>query len=164
MTTKTCQYCKEEMKDAATKCPHCSSYQKWTQAPAFLFFLASLIFILPSFYLQFNRLKTGHFESDKDQIHLKVLKESLLEKEEETFINILVEVENETDKAWENATYEVAYESSSGELMNIEKKLDYKFYVAPNSKAKSSIKVPFYEDYKDTDLKVRLVHLKSNRF
>jgi len=101
----------------------------------------------------------------KDQISLKVIRTDTLKKENCKncdLLNILVELENKTDVEWDNGEFEVAFRTAEGELVNIEKSLDFQLSLHPNSTATSSIKVPIYKEYSGSKVDIKLVNLRND--
>jgi len=47
-----------------------------------------------------------------------------------------------------------------GKILNIEKIGDYQLILNPKSKAKSSLKVPMYQKYTNSEIEIRLIDLK----
>jgi len=103
----------------------------------------------------------------KDKIDIKVLNIDTIKRQDNKrfdLLNILVELENKTDIEWEQGAYEIEFETTKGELLNIEKYGDFQLKLHPNSTAKSAIKIPIYEEYRHTAVKVKLINLRHNRY
>ena len=165
MKMKTCKYCKESISEAATKCPKCQSFQSKYRNPNFvsLFFLLLIpIFLIPSFMN--SPSNKSNYMDYKDEIALTVIRKDTLKQVDCKgcdLLNILVEVDNQTAIEWEQAEYEVEFKTSEGTLLNIEKRSDFQLKLHPNSKAKSSLKIPVYQEYSNSVINVNLVSLRE---
>jgi len=168
MKTKICKYCKESIAAEATKCPKCQSFQSKFRSPNFAGLISALImlfFLIPMF--KFLPGDNHKYIDYKDQIEIKVLKIDTLKQErckDCNLLNILVELDNKTDIEWENGEYEVEFSTAKGELLNIEKYGDFQLKLHPNSKSKSSIKVPIYQEYRHSEVQLNLIDLRHNRY
>lgn len=160
---KTCNACKEPIAKEATKCPKCQSFQGRFKNNLILLSLLPLL-VIPFIFLNSNSHERIDFITYKDQIFLKRLSQDTLQNKEFKTLNILVEIENQSDKKWENALFEVSFLSTSGQLLNIEKKGDYAFVVYPATKTKASLKIPLYKEYENTRVDVKLIDLRHNRY
>lgn len=160
---KICNACKESIAIDATKCPKCQSFQKWYKNPGLIALLPILLLfpMLSLFRSSQNRVEFADF---KNEITVKKISQDTVLVKDEKMLNIIVEVDNQSEQKWENAVYEVRYLSESGALLNIEKKEDYRFVAAKKAKVKSSIKVPVYDEYAGAKLEVELIDLREDRF
>jgi len=148
MKTKICNYCKEPIAAEATKCPKCQSFQSKFRSPSFVSLISALLmllFLIPMFQL----LPSNDYKyiDYKDKIDIKVLNIDTIKRQDNKrfdLLNILVELENKTDI--------------------IEKYGDFQLKLHPNSTAKSAIKIPIYEEYRHTAVKVKLINLRHNRY
>lgn len=161
---KTCKHCKEQIAIDATKCPKCQAHQNWYHNPQLLAIIPMILFLPFLIYMIYNRHERVHFEDYREKVTIKKLSQDTLTIKDKKMINILVEVENNSDQKWENAVYEVQYLSPSGKLLNVERSSDYKFIINANKKAISSIKIPIYEEYQDVIFDLKLSELKQDRF
>lgn len=166
METKICKACKESIAAEASKCPKCQSFQSKFLNPSIwslLFLLLVPLFWIP-FYLseQDRKIKYLNYQ---DKIQMTVLRKDTLQREsckDCDLLNILVELDNQTDIAWEVGEFDVEFLTKEGELLNIEKQGVYQLKLHPNSSSKASIKVPIYKEYSNTEVKVKLVNLKKS--
>lgn len=100
----------------------------------------------------------------KEEITLTVIRKDTLKQVDCKgcdLLNILVEVDNQTEIQWEQAEYEVEFKTTEGTLLNIEKRSDFQLKLYPNSKVKSSIKIPVYQEYRNSVVNVNLVSLRE---
>jgi len=164
MNTKICKYCKESILEDATKCPKCQSFQSIFRSPTFISLL-SILFIPFAFFplyltYKWDNIKFIDYES---KITLDVLSKDTLKREECKdcdLLNILVELKNDTELEWQHGEFEVQFKASGGKILNIEKIGDYQLILNPKSKAKSSLKVPMYQKYTNSEIEIRLIDLK----
>jgi len=168
MKTKICNSCKELIQAEATKCPKCQSFQSKYRNPNFVSVLSLLlipIFLLP-FWWSIQQEKINYIDH-KEAINLKVLRTDTIKRQGDKqldLLNILIELENKTSIEWEQGEYEVEFRSTEGELLNIEKYGDFSLKLHPNSSAKSSVKIPLYQEYRHSTVKVNLINLRHNRY
>jgi len=168
MKMKICKYCKESIFEEAVKCPKCQTFQSKFLNPKFLSLLPLLLLpfiIIPMYKIGPNE-KINYIDH-KEKIKLKLIRQDTLRKEDCNncdLLNILVELDNQTEVEWEQSQYEVEFRSAEGELLNIEKKGDYQLTLPPNSTARSSIKIPIYKEYLGSEVKVNLVNLRHDRY
>lgn len=160
---KTCKSCKESIAATATKCPKCQSFQSWYRNPGLIALLPMLL-LLPMLMFLRQQRQSVNFEDFKTAISIKTISQDTVFMKEQRMLNIIVEVDNQSDIKWENAVYEVRYISKSGTLLNLEKKEDYRFIVAQKSKVKSAIKVPVYEEYSGAKMEVELIDLREDKY
>jgi len=162
---KTCKYCKEDIASDASKCPKCQSFQAW-YGNYFFMIIFPLIFMLPMllYLMSFGRYEKADFETYKNEVTIKFLSQDTIMIKEEPKINILVEIDNPTDKKWKTPNYEIAYLSESKALLNVEQVSDYRLIVPPNAKTKSSIKTRLYKEYQNAKIEVRLINLSHERY
>lgn len=166
MKTKVCNACKEAIHAEATKCPKCQSFQSKFRSSGFLALLPLLI-VIPFFLPLLNSTQREKIKyiDHQEKISMKVLRIDTLKQEASRnydLLNILVELDNNTDIEWEQGEYEVEFRSSAGELLNIEKSGDFGLRLHPNSSVKSTIKVPLYQEYRQSTTKVNLTNLRHN--
>jgi len=164
---KVCKYCKESILEEAVKCPKCRTFQSKFLNPTFLSLLP-VLFLIPWFYtLDMGPGEKINYIDHQEKIHLKMIRLDTLRKEDCKncdLLNILVEIENNTEIDWEQGQYEVEFRTAEGELVNIQKYGDYPLKLHPNSTARSSIKVPIYKEYKNAEVQVNLIDLRHDRF
>jgi len=165
MKMKVCKYCKESIFEEATKCPKCQAFQNKFFGPNYMgLFLLLLIplTVAPMFFP--NRHKRAKFIDYKKEVSMDVIKTDTLRKEDCNncdLLNILVELNNNTDIEWEQGEFEIAFKTKEGELLNIEKQSDFRLKLHPNSSAKAGIKIPIYKEYKNSEVEVKLVSLRQ---
>ena len=167
MKTKNCKYCKESISAEAVKCPKCQSFQsKWFHPLLGLLPLLLVpLFLIPLY-------KTGLSEKNdffdyKEKIKIKVIRKDTLNREDCkdcALLNLLVELDNKTKVEWEKGEYEVEFRTTEGELLTIEKQIDYQLRLRPNDIAVSSVKVPIFKEYSDAEIVVRLLNLRESRY
>ena len=160
---KTCKYCKESISTEASKCPKCQSYQSFWRQPLFLAFAMIPLWLMLPYLILPSMNDRADFADHADKIILTVLSKDTLHygKEQETkYLNILVEVENKTEEEWQHADYEIEYYSKEGKLVNVERESGYSFKLRPHSTGKTSIKVPLYQDYPDSEVIVKLDNME----
>ena len=160
--TKICKSCKENIHIDASRCPNCQSFQSFLRSPNMAGPLM-LFFLLPFLWWSSKTLPTNRvqFEENKELINVRTLSKDTIQGRDRSLLNILVEVDNKTSQKWTDATFEIAYLSSTGELLNLEKRKDYNFIIAPNTNGKSSLKVPLYPEYVNAQIEVKLIDLRQ---
>jgi len=168
---KTCKSCKESISAEASKCPKCQSYQNFWRHPLFWFFaIIPLIFIYLKLLSNQNQEQHNQRMDDMhadyadyvDKISLTVLSMDTLQygkDKEQKSLNIIMELENKTKKKWRQVEYEVQFHSKEGTLVNVERQADYGL-LRPHSSIKSSIKVPIYKEYADSEVSVNLNNIE----
>ena len=163
---KICKYCKEEIAQDASKCPKCQSMQTWYGNPFFLMFVPMLVlFPLMMYLLSWSRPEKVDFETYRNQVTITQLGQDTVLIKEEQKINILVEIDNPTDKKWKNPMFEVSYLSASGELLNVEQMGGgYRVVIPPKLKTRTSIKTRLYKEYQNAKIEVKISHLGHDRY
>lgn len=162
---KACKNCKEEIAQDASKCPKCQSFQAWYGSPWFGLLFPFLLMI-PLLYFtmsSFSRPKI-EFETYKNEVALRQLSQDTVMIKEEPKINILVEIDNQTEIKWKRPSYEIVYLSESGELLNVEQGSSFGLIVPSKAKVKASIKTRLFDEYQGAKIDVRLVDLSHDRY
>ena len=166
MKTKVCKACKEAIHAEATKCPKCQSFQSKFRNSSF-WALLPMLFVFPFLMYFLNSTQRDHpkYIDYQEKISMKVLRIDTLKQEAPKnydLLNILVELDNNTDIEWEQGEYEVEFRSPEGALLNLEKSGDFSLRLHPNTSAKSAIKVPLYQEYRLSTVKVNLTNLRHH--
>ena len=163
---KTCNYCKTQIPKEATKCPNCQSFQNKYRNPQFIYgILFPLIMLIPFYF--FMTYTHADFTDYSDQISMNVVNIDTLQRGDCLRckqLNILIELDNQTNKEWKTPQYEITFSSKERKLHNIERSGDYLFILPANSTAISSIKVNIYPEYKDALMDVKLVDLRHDYY
>jgi len=102
------------------------------------------------------------FQDYKTEIDINVMSIDTVLVKEEKKLNVLIEINNKTEKDWDDPTYEVKYLSSEDKLLNVESKRDYSLIVPANTKVNSSIKIPVFDEYEGAKLEVKLTKLSND--
>lgn len=163
---KNCKYCTESIADDALKCPKChSSQNKLLNGLALALFPILMIAFVIYINYSVGPDKYERFTDHQDEIILSVLSiDTIMQnaRDQEDQLNIIVKLKNETSEEWSVGNFEVLFKSNDGRLMNIEKTTDYQLTLHPKSSSMSSLKVPFYAKYQNTDIEVNLANLRHS--
>jgi hypothetical protein len=129
--TKPCKSCKEQIDQAATKCPKCQGYQHWYRNPQAI----SLFLLLPCFAFIFwnaSRLTNrASFADYKDKLSVSVVDEKPSAGGKAELLT--VRVENRTNRTWKRPTFQIENLDENDKVLSVEHISGYNMVVAPNS-------------------------------
>ena len=110
---KKCRSCKEEIAVDATKCPKCQAFQSKFKNPQMLALIPMLL-LIPwlMFTSKMARRETAKFQDYKTEISIEVINIDTILIKEDKRLNILLEIDNKSEKNWDDPTYEIQYLSA----------------------------------------------------
>lgn len=160
--TKPCKSCKEQIDQAATKCPKCQAYQKWYRNPQML----PLFFVLP--FLAFVIWNTSRltnpasFADYRDKLSVTVVDESRPANGKAELLT--VRLENRTNKTWKRPKFQVESLDGHDKVLSVEHLNEYNLVVAPNSSALDTLSLRIILAEPVVKRRVTLTDIDSNRF
>jgi len=160
--TKPCKSCKEQIDQAATKCPKCQAYQQWYRNPQ----MAPLVFLLPLFgFLIWNTSRltnSASFSDYKDKLSVSVVDESPPANGKARLLT--VRLENRTDKTWKRPKFQVESLDGNDKVLSVEHAEEYNMVVAPNSSVLDTLSLRIIPAQPVVKRRVTLTDIDSNRY
>jgi hypothetical protein len=159
---KPCKSCKEQIDQAATKCPKCQAYQQWYRNPQ----MFSLFFVLP--FLAFviwntSRLtSSASFANYRDKLSVSVVDESRSANGKAGLLT--VRLENRTNKTWKRPKFQIESFDGNDKVLSVEHVNEYNLVVAPNSSALDTLSLRIIPAEPVTKRRVTLTDIDSNRY
>jgi hypothetical protein len=155
---KACKSCQKEIKQEATKCSYCQSYQDWYRNPQNM----SFIFLIPFFI--FMIWSSGSFRSKNFsdyENNFTFTEEKVIKVSNSNSLLITYQVKNGTDYKWNRISYEVV-SKHNGELLASMADSNYDWVIQPNSESLLTVKVGHVPNANEWHLKIK--DLKSDRY
>jgi hypothetical protein len=159
--TKPCKACKEQIEQAATKCPRCQSYQYWYRNPRMLYFLW-LLLLVPLFWSSSRRSTARNFADYKDQFSVSVVEENAQANGKARLLT--VRLENRSNKAWSRPKFQVESLDANDKLLCVEHVEEYRLAVGPNSSVLDTFTLRIAPAETIAKRRVTLTDIDSNRF
>jgi hypothetical protein len=159
---KPCKSCKEQIDQAATKCPKCQAYQQWYRSPQ----VFPLLFLLPFFaFMIWNTLRLTNpasFASYRDKLSVSVVDESRSANGKAGLLT--VRLENRTNKTWKRPKFQIESLDANGKVLSVEHLDEYNLVVAPNSSALDTLSLRIMPAEPVVKRRVTLTDIDSNRY
>ena len=131
--TKPCGSCKEQIDEAATKCPRCQAYQHWYRNPQWI----PLLFVIPLLLLTFwhnpYSPAVAKFSDYKDKILVSVVREEPPTGSAIKRSLLTVRLENRSDKTWRRPHFQIESLDVAGKTIAVEHLEDASLVLPPNS-------------------------------
>ena len=159
--TKLCKACKEQIEQAANKCPRCQAYQHWYRNPRMLYFLW-LVLLVPILWNPSRRSTVTTFADYKDKFSVSVVEETGQANGKARLLT--VRLENRSDKTWKSPKFQVESLDANEKLLCVEHTQEYHLVVGPNSSALDTITLRVAPAETVAKRRVTLTDLDSNRF
>lgn len=162
--TKPCKSCKEQIDEAATKCPRCQAYQHWYRNPQWL----TLVFVLPLLLFIFRdrpySTSRPTFADYKDKIVASIMREDQSAAGIEKGRLFTVRLENRSDKIWKRPKFQIESFDGSGRIITVENLSDFNLVLMPNSSAMVTLCLRLIPSETVVSRKVTVTDLDSDRF
>jgi hypothetical protein len=160
--TKPCKSCKEQIDQAATKCPRCQAYQQWYRNPQ----MVSLVLLLPFLAFLFwntSRLTNpASFANYNDKLSVSVVDEKPSANGKAGLLT--VRLENRTNKTWKRPKFQIESLDSNNKVLSVEHVNEYDVVVAPNSSALDTLSLRITPAEPVVKRRVTLTDIDSNRY
>jgi hypothetical protein len=159
--TKPCKACKEQIDQAATKCPRCQAYQYWYRNPRML----SLLWLPFLVFLVWNTSQVTHsarFADYKDKLSVSIVDENPAANGKARLLT--VRIENKTDKTWKRPKIQIESLDGNDKLLSVEHVNEFDVVVGPNSSALDTVSLRIIPSEPVAKRRVTLTDIDSNRF
>jgi hypothetical protein len=160
--TKPCKSCKEQIDQAATKCPKCQAYQQWYRNPQML----PLVFLFPFFaFLIWNTsrvINPASLADYKDKLSVSVVDEKPSATGKAGLLT--VRLENRTNKTWKRPKFQIESLDGNDKILSVEHVNEYNLVVAPNSSALDTLSLRIIPAQPVVKRRVTLTDIDSNRY
>jgi hypothetical protein len=164
---KPCKSCKEQIDEAATKCPKCQAYQQCYRNPQYVSLLF-LPFVIVFLFWNTSHLRhlTDHptFSAYQDKLNVSIVREdpdgSSIGKKR----LLTVKLDNRSDKTWKRPKFQVESLDAEGKVLSAEHLSEYNLVVAPNSSVLTTLSLRVVPAEAVANRKVSLTDIESNLF
>ncbi|HEY2124969.1 MAG TPA: hypothetical protein VGG94_05850, partial [Chthoniobacterales bacterium] len=102
---KPCKSCKEEIDQAAIKCPKCQAYQQWYRNPQMVPLFLLLPFIAFVIWNMSRLTNPASFADYKDKLSVSVVAEKATANGRAELLT--VRLENHTNKTWKHPKFQI---------------------------------------------------------
>jgi hypothetical protein len=160
--TKPCKSCKEQIDQAATKCPKCQAYQRWYRNPQMMSLLFLLPFLAVLFSNTFRPTNPTSFANYKDKFSVSVVGENPSGSGNTTLLT--VRLDNRTNKTWKRPKFQVESLDGNNKVLSVEHISEYNLVVAPNSSALDTLSLRIIPAEPVMKRQVTLTDIDSNRY
>ena len=159
--TKPCKSCKEQIDEAATKCPRCQSYQHWYRNPRMLHLLWLLLLAF-LFWNPYRRPRPITFADHKDKFSVSVVEENA-RADGRTWL-VTVRLENQSERTWRRPKFQVESLDGNEKLLCVEHASEHNVVVGPKSSALATLSLRTIPAQPVAKRRVTLTDLEANRF
>ena len=155
---KSCKSCFKEIESAASKCPHCQTYQVWYKNPQLFGLIFPFVLIPVMFYsmgLWFNKEYAGNENSF-------VIKEISATQGEYNKLALNYLIENKSNIKWHSISYQITALDSDNKLIISKTGQDYSWIIQPNQSTYLTIEVD--NSYNANKWVLKILDIKSGKF
>lgn len=161
--TKPCKACKEQIDEAATKCPRCQAYQHWYRSPR----MVNLVWLIPFLALFWNASRhqtrpTTTFADYKDKFSVSVVEENAAANTKTRLLT--VRLENQSERTWKRPKFQVESLDGNEKLLCVEHANEYNVVVGPKSSALATLSLRIIPAEPVAKRKVTLTDIDADRF
>jgi hypothetical protein len=159
--TKPCKACKEQIDEAATKCPRCQAYQHWYRHPRMvnLLWLPVLAFL---FWNPFRQSKSLNFADYRDKFSVSVVEEKAPANGRTRLLT--VRLDNRSERTWKRPRFQVESLDGNDKLLCVEHVNEYNLVVSPKSSALDTLTLRIIPAEPVAKRRVTLTDIDSTRF
>ncbi|MEY2479167.1 MAG: hypothetical protein QOI04_94 [Verrucomicrobiota bacterium] len=160
--TKPCKSCKEQIDQAATKCPKCQAYQQWYRNPQMLSLVLLIPFMTFVFWNTSRIVSPAGFADYKDKVTVSVVDEKPSTTGKTDLVTI--RIENRTNKTWKRPKFQIESLDGSDKVLSVEHVNEYNMVVAPNSSVLDTLSLRIIPPQPVAKWRVTLTDIDSSRF
>jgi hypothetical protein len=160
--TKPCKSCKEQIDEAATKCPKCQAYQQWYRSPQLLAQAILIPFLAFIFWNMIGLTSRATLSDYKDKLIVSVVDENPAASGKAQLLT--VRLENRTNKTWKRPKFQIESLDGGGNVLSVEHVNEYNLVVPPHSSALDTLSFRIVPAQPVAKRRVTLTDIDSNRF
>ena len=159
--TQPCKGCKEQIEQAATKCPRCQAYQHWYRNPRMVGWLW-LPFLVFLFWTTGRVNDSPRFVDYKDKLIVSIVDENPAANGKARLLT--ARIGNRSDKTWKRPNFQIESLDGNDKVLSVEHISEYNVVVGPNSSALDTLSLRIVPAEPVAKRRVTLTDIDSNRY
>ena len=160
--TNPCKSCKEQIDEAATKCPKCQAYQQWYRNPQLLIQVILIPFFAFLIWNMTGLTSRATLADYKDKLIVSVVDENPAASGKQHLLT--VRLENRSNKTWKRPKFQIESLDGDGKVLSVEHVNEFNLVVAPHSSALDTLSLRIVPGEPVAKRRVTLTDIDSNRF